>query len=280
VSKWGLDPDQAVEAVKAMRSRDEFDLEGVHYHLGRHFAEPELFTNVVPGLTSVLTRLRDEASWIPKALAIGGGFTQGRDPFFRKRDSGQPWPRPEDCFVAPIEEFANRLCTELEREFVQEGLPLPVLEIEPGRYITASAGLTLARVGTVKEARERVWVMVDACITHIGMSRSPLDAHAIVTADPITVSDEVVCDVVGPLCVLDIIMEQGALPYVQRGNLLAILDTGAYADGEASNANSIGRPAVVLVHGEQVDLVRRRETYEDVFARDVMPARLLSSAEA
>jgi diaminopimelate decarboxylase len=279
VSKWGLEPDQAVAAARDVLSRPELELVGVHYHLGRHFPEPELFVDVVPGLASILARLRDEAGWTPSFLAIGGGFTQGRDPFFRKPASGDPWPTATDSFVAPIEDFADALCGELARELDARAVPKPVLELEPGRYLTASAGVTLTRVGTVKRGAERTWVMVDTCVTHIGMSRSPRDAHALVSADGATAGDEVVCDVVGPLCVLDIIMEQGTLPEVERGALLAILDTGGYADGEASNANSIGRPAVVLVNGPHAELIRRRETFGDIFARDTVPAHLLGDGD-
>jgi diaminopimelate decarboxylase len=132
----------------------------------------------------------------------------------------------------------------------------------------------VTRVGTVKRSTDRVWVEVDAAITHLGMSRSPTDAHALTPVHTRTRPEELV-DVVGPLCVLDLIAEQAPLERMEPGELLAILDTGAYADGEASNANSIGRPAVVLVCGEQADLIRRRETFADVFGRDEIPPRLL-----
>jgi diaminopimelate decarboxylase len=118
-------------------------------------------------------------------------------------------------------------------------------------------------------------VMVDTCVTHLGMSRSPRDAHAIVAADEPPAEEEIVCDVVGPLCVPDIIMEQGLLPPVGCGSLLAVLDTGGYADGEASNANALGRPAVVLVHKGEAELIRRRETFGDLFGRDSVPPRLV-----
>jgi diaminopimelate decarboxylase len=124
-----------------------------------------------------------------------------------------------------------------------------------------------------------VWVEVDTAITHIGMSRSPTDAHALTPVRARGRAEQRV-DVVGPLCVLDLIAEQAPLEEMEPGELLAILDTGAYADGEASNANSIGRPAVVLVCGDQADLIRRRETFADVFGRDEIPARLIGSGHA
>ena len=274
LSKWGLEPDDAVAAAAAIRSHPELRPAGVHYHLGRHLSEPEMFAGMAPGLAELLARLDAEAGWAPRSLTIGGGFTQGRDPFFRKPDAAGGWPRVDDCFVAPIEEFADAVCKALREALSRRGLPLPVLGLEPGRYITASAGLTLTRVGTVKRGRDRTWVMVDACGTHLGLSRSPRDAHAVITAGGDAVTEELVCDVVGPLCVIDVIMEQAPLPAVGRGDLLAVLDTGAYADGEASNANSIGRPAVVLVEGARADLIRRRETFADVFGRDTVPPHL------
>jgi diaminopimelate decarboxylase len=272
-SKWGLEPGDAVAAVRAIQACPELRPAGVHYHLGRHLAEPEMFAGMAPGLAALLARIDAETGWMPRSLTLGGGFTQGRDPFFRNPGDGGAWPRVSDSFVAPIEQFAGAVCDGLREALAALGLPLPVLGLEPGRYITASAGVTLTEVGTVKRGSDRTWVMVDACGTHLGLSRSPRDAHAVIAVAD-TAAAEVVCDVVGPLCVIDVIMEQAPLPAVARGDLLAVLDTGAYADGEASNANSIGRPAVVLVEGTRADLIRRRETFADVFARDTVPPHL------
>jgi len=274
LSKWGLEPDDAVAAARAILARPELRLVGLHYHLGRHLSEPELFEDMAPGLAHLSQRLQREAGWAPGSVTLGGGFTQGRDPFFRNSGALAAWPQAADDFVAPIEDFAEAVCSELQRRFSERGLPLPVLGLEPGRYITASAGVTLTRVGTVKQGRARRWVMVDSPGTHLGLSRSPRDAHAIVVADGSAPDHEVVCDVVGPLCVVDVIAQQATLPAVGPGALLCVLDTGAYADGEASNANSIGRPAVILVEAGRADEIRRRETLGDVFGRDRVPPHL------
>lgn len=274
MTKWGLEPDAAEDAVRRIAARPELELTAVHCHFGRHLADPAMFELVSPGLAALIGRLRDATGFVPRSVAIGGGFTQGRDPFFRKPAPGGPWPRPSDVFVEPIETIAGRFCQSFAAELDTRGLPHPTLRIEPGRFVTASAGVTLTRVGTVKRGSQRTWVMVDAAVTQIGMSRSPRDAHAIVTVDE-PAGEERICDVVGPLCVPDLIMDQGPLTEVAPGALLAILDTGSYADGEASNANALGRPAVVLVCGAGAELVRRRETFADVFARDEIPPRLL-----
>jgi len=272
-SKWGLDPQEAAVAARAMLAMDELELTALHCHLGRHVADPALFGALAESLVGTLALLRAQAGWSPAVLTVGGGFTQGRDPYFRKPRAGGAWPRVEDSFVEPIERFADELCSRLAAGLDAAGLAAPRLGLEPGRYIAGSAGLTVTAVGTVKRAHGRVWVEVDAAISQLGMSRSPTDAHALI---PVRAGGGLleVVDVVGPLCVLDVIAEQVPLEAVGRGSLIAILDTGAYADGEASNANSIGRPAVVLVSGAEHDLIRRRETFADVFARDAIPPRL------
>jgi diaminopimelate decarboxylase len=273
-SKWGLGPRETVRTAAAILATDELDLVGLHCHLGRHVPEPELFAELADALSTSMTLLAAETGWHPDVVTIGGGFTQGRDPYFRKPRDGRAWPRVDDCFVPAIERYADALCERLREALARNGLPVPRLGLEPGRYIAGSAGVTVTRAGTVKRATSRVWVEVDTAISHIGMSRSPTDAHALTPVRTRGRAEELV-DVVGPLCVLDLIAEQAPLERVDAGELLAILDTGAYADGEASNANSIGRPAVALVCGEQADLIRRRETFADVFGRDEIPPRLI-----
>ena len=273
-SKWGLGPDETVSTAVTISTMEELDLVGLHCHLGRHVPEPDLFAELAAALVAIMTRLESEAGWHPEVLTLGGGFTQGRDPYFRKPRGRGAWPRPEDSYAPPIEVYADALCDRLAEALEQAGLPAPRLGLEPGRYIAGSAGVTVTHVGTVKRSPDRVWVEVDTAITHIGMSRSPTDAHALTPVRTRARPEELV-DVVGPLCVLDLIAEQAPLERLEPGELLAILDTGAYADGEASNANSIGRPAVVLVCGKTADLIRRRETFADVFGRDEIPPRLL-----
>jgi diaminopimelate decarboxylase len=272
-SKWGLGPEDTVAAARAIARLPELALVGLHCHLGRHVPEPALYGALAGALVRTLARLQADAGWSPGTLTVGGGFTQGRDPYFRN-SGGRPWPRVDDDFVAPIEDYAEALCGALAAGLAARGLPAPALGLEPGRYIAGSAGLTVARIGTVKEARERRWIEIDAAVSHLGMSRSPADAHAIVPVRE-RFGTEAFADVVGPLCVLDVVGSPVPLAPVEPGDLLAVLDTGAYADGEASNANSIGRPAVVLVGGGGHDLIRRRETFADVFARDAIPPRLM-----
>jgi diaminopimelate decarboxylase len=273
VSKWGLEEPEAIAVIRELRSAPSVELVGLHCHIGRHVAEPALFAEFGAAIAAMVAGIGDATGWTPSVLAMGGGFAQGRDPFYRRPEPGGRWPREDDRFVAPVEEYAEALCASLEAGIPATAREGMALELEPGRYIASDAVLTLATVGTVKETRGRRYVGIDATGAQLGLSRSPRDAHVVVPvqAGP---GDAEPCDVVGPLCVLDVVMEQGPLPPVARGDLLAVLDTGAYADGEASNANSIGRPACVLVDGATSSLVRRRETFGDIFGRDAIPVGL------
>jgi diaminopimelate decarboxylase len=83
-------------------------------------------------------------------------------------------------------------------------------------------------------------------------------------------------DIVGISCNFDLLAGQAVLPPVVQGDLIAFLNTGAYEEANASNFNLLARPATVLVSGSLAELIRRRETIEDVLARDVIPSRLVA----
>ena len=151
------------------------------------------------------------------------------------------------------------------------------LEIEPGRALHADTGIHLTRVVNLKSQREPLawrWVetdttemfLLDLLVEHCRfpvVAATRMDEPA---AEPV--------DVVGCSCGFDVLAHQVRLPAVEPGETLAFLDTGAYEDGCAANFNALPRPAIVLVNGESAEIVRRAETIEDVFARDLVPERL------
>jgi diaminopimelate decarboxylase len=83
-------------------------------------------------------------------------------------------------------------------------------------------------------------------------------------------------DIVGKSCGFDLLSQSAALPHIEIGDVIAFLDTGAYQDAVSNNFNAMTRPATVLVNGSEVDIIKRPETIDDVFARDVIPERLRS----
>jgi diaminopimelate decarboxylase len=158
----------------------------------------------------------------------------------------------------------------------EAGLPRPRLLLEPGRLLVASAGLLLARVGTVKQSDgKNRWVHVDASTNHLLRVRTGNWYYHMVAASKLDQPGAEPVDIVGGTCdAADILAHGRILPRLERGDLLAILDTGAYAESTAGQFNTYPRPATVLVRGTDAELIARRETIEDVLGRSVIPDRL------
>jgi diaminopimelate decarboxylase len=281
MNKWGLSEAMATAIVRQALESDRVVLEGIHYHLGRQIGDPTVFALMIPGVFRFLDAVRRRTGWTPDRMNLGGGFTQGRDPFARARRLRGRWPDAADSTADPIEHWAEVVVSTLRRELDRRDLPPPALEFECGRFLVANAGTTLTRVGSVKTIGRRVWVNVDLAGSQVGLSRAPANAHAIVAAQQAGTDKSRMkrCDVVGPLCTLDLLAQGLTMPIPATGDYLAILDTGAYADSEASTSNSIPRLEVVLVRGSSAEPIRVRETFEEVLRRDRIPTWLHETAK-
>jgi diaminopimelate decarboxylase len=155
------------------------------------------------------------------------------------------------------------------------------LEAEPGRSLLADAGIHLTTVRNVKAQTRpiaRRWVELDTTEMFLpdGLIEHNRWTAVVASGADRPVTQE--ADVVGMSCGFDVIVSGAALPDVEPGDVLAILDTGAYQDAASSNFNALPRPATVLVHGDHAEVVKRAETVEDVFRRDIVPGRLADGA--
>ncbi len=140
----------------------------------------------------------------------------------------------------------------------------------------------LATVGNVKRQREPTpltWVETDSSDAYLPDVNLEFNRWTCLAAADADASPSVVADVTGRTCALDVIVPDAELPEVERGDVLAFLDTGAYQDAGASNFNALGRPGTVLVSADRAELIRRHETIDDVFARDLIPDHLRPAAE-
>ena len=250
-SKFGLPPEQALEALAA--ARDRLEPLGVHVHLGSQLLDVTPARLLVDWLAGFAAECRSELGWTPEIVDLGGGL-------------GIPYV--EDEPAPSIHDFVGTIVERLERAWALHDLPRPRLVLEPGRSLVGPAGFTLYRVGVVKRASETTtYVAVDG-----GMSDNPrpqlYDARytALLAnrADEPPASGYTVC---GKHCESgDVMIERVALPVPRRGDLLAVPATGAYALGMSSNYNAVPRPAAVLVRDGEARLIRRRETIDDLLS--------------
>src|SRR4051794_19539886 len=251
-SKFGLPPEDALAAVRALRAAD-VEVEGLHTHIGSQLVHLRAAAMTVEWLSLFATRCRAELDWTPRTIDLGGGLGVAH---------------VEDEQPPSIGDFVGAISAEVERSWALQGLEAPRLVMEPGRSLVGRAGLTLYRVGSVKRASESTtYVAVDG-----GISDNPRPAlyAAQYSALLANRADEAAA---GPYAVAgkhcesgDVLIHRVPLPEPHRGDLLAIPATGGYTLAMASNYNASLRPAAVLVADGSARLIRRRETVDDLLA--------------
>ena len=199
---------------------------------------------------------RDEFGAALPVLDLGGGYGVR----YVESDGSVDIP----AAIARVAAHMKAVCERL-------GMELPVVHMEPGRSIVADAGLTLYTVGTVKKITGyKNYVSIDG-----GMTDNPRYAlygshYTVYLASRPEDPAALRCDVVGRCCESgDIIQERVSLPSPRRGDLLAVLTTGAYNYSMASNYNRLPRPAIVMVGSGKPEVVVRRETLDDLIAYDL-----------
>jgi len=144
------------------------------------------------------------------------------------------------------------------------------LILEPGRAVVGNAGILVTQVLYVKRNQQKNFIVVDAGMSDLMRPSLYGSYHEVVPLRPST-RETLRADVVGPLCETgDFLAENREMSDVHSGELLAILTAGAYGYALASNYNTRPRPAEVLVDGVQVELIRRRESVEDLMATELL----------
>jgi diaminopimelate decarboxylase len=248
----------AHEAVARTLAARGLRLRGVHCHIGSQVHTADAFATAAGLMVGLVADVRQRHGVDLDELNLGGGL-------------GVAYTADDQA--PSISQYAEALRTAVEQEAGRTGLRTLRLGVEPGRSITGPAGITLYTVGAVKDVPGvRRYVSVDG-----GMSDNPRPAlygahYTFVPAgDRTMASDGALYSVAGKHCESgDVLAHDVLLPAdLAAGDLLAVAATGAYNHAMASNYNRLPRPAMVLVGVGRADVLVRRETVEDVLARDV-----------
>ena len=272
--KAGIPIDDVAELGRRAIASRHVDLLGVHVHFGRHTADLDLWQAMMRDFVELLVEVAATwRGWVPAEIDMGGGWPSPADPPGRSAPAGRSRPLPHAAA-----EYAQLLASTVAAELAHGGLAHPdlALEAEPGRALYADAGLHLARVTNVKrqtDPTQRLWIETD---TSEAFLPDTIVEHALFPVVAIAAGDRALVrgDVTGISCNFDTIAEEVELRSVEPGELIALLETGAYQEAGASNFNGLPRPATVLVNGASAEIIKRRETLEDVLARDVAPSWL------
>ena len=242
---FGLEDGLAEQAVRRVGESRRLNLVGIHAHIGSQIFELEPYTKTIQ-------LLADFVDFDCRMLNVGGGL-------------GIPYTSEDE--PASIEDYVDVKVKGVQRAFD----PVPRILIEPGRSLVGNAGVTAYTIGTIKEIPGvRTYVAVDG-----GMSDNlrPMlygARYEAVIADRAEAPSTRVCTVAGMHCESgDLLIKDVALAEPRAGDVLVTPATGAYGYAMANNYNGVPRPPVIFCKDGEARVVIRRETYEDLAARDV-----------
>jgi diaminopimelate decarboxylase len=242
IHKFGVPKNEALELYRRAERSSHLKIRGVACHIGSQILEVEPFFKALEEILGLAAQLQAEGMSV-ECLDLGGGYG------IRYADE-----QPLD-FEALGRGLEERLRAAPYR-----------LILEPGRALVGNAGILLTRVLYVKRNRQKNFIVVDAGMNDLMRPTLYGSYHAIVPVRD-RPGDRLEADVVGPLCETgDFLAQNREMPDVEPGELLAILDAGAYGFVLSSNYNTRPRPAEILVQGSKAELIRARERLEDLMA--------------
>jgi diaminopimelate decarboxylase len=243
-SKFGVPYREARDLFRHAAGLAGIEVVGLHMHIGSQLTRVAPFADALARLAELVDQLGQDGIRL-RYLDVGGGLG------IRYGDETPP----------SAADYVRALRPTLAR------LGLTVL-VEPGRSLVGQAGVLLTRVLYRKTSEGRRFVVVDAGMSDL-IRPALYNAHHEIrpVAEPADEAVPEVVDVVGPVCESgDFLAKERLLPPVAEGALLAVLSAGAYGFAMASNYNARPRAAEVMVHGDRFEVVRARETYEDLIA--------------
>ncbi len=247
--KFGIDIRQA-RRIYRKAARDRWlQAHGISVHIGSQIRSAAPFGASAARVNELVAQLRQDGVEL-KSIDVGGGL--GIDYRDSRFDAAAKVREYVGAIEAALEGFDGRLL------------------LEPGRFLVAQAGALVTRVLNVKRNGKKAFVIVDAAMNDLIRPALYQAYHEIVPVRPRAGKPRVV-DVVGPVCETgDFFARDRRLAPVEPGDLLALLDAGAYGMAQASNYNTRPRAAEVLVEGAKARLIRRRETMADLLATEVV----------
>ncbi len=244
-SKFGIPYDDALALYRQARSLPHLDIRGIACHIGSQLLDPAPAAEAAEKVLALVDALAAEGIALAH-IDIGGGMG------IRYSDE-QVLPAAD--YLAPtLKVLAGRR----ER-----------LLLEPGRSLVGNAGLLLTRVEFLKHGEEKNFAVVDAAMNDLARPALYDAWHDIVAVTPRDTA-AAAYEIVGPVCESGDFLGRGRQLALQEGDLLAVLSAGAYGMAMSSNYNTRPRAAEVMVDGDRVHLVGRRETVPELFAREII----------
>jgi diaminopimelate decarboxylase len=269
-NKFGIALDRVVAVYEQAAKMHNVEIVGVQMHIGSQIAEAKPFASAIGKVAPIVRELKSKYGI--KFLSIGGGMGIVYRPALES-GSGKWWrDHGGESFAFSVRDYADAIVPELCE------LNLRVL-VEPGRFLVGNAGVLLTRVRFIKKSGAKKFAIVDAgmndlirpALYHSYHEIVPVEEQSTIESRSMSKRAQKI-DIVGPVCESgDFFALDRAMPELHEGDLLAIMSAGAYGFVMASNYNSRPLPAEALVRGDQLALIRKRQTLEDLVRGEIDP---------
>ncbi len=258
-SKFGIPSEDVVRVYREASKLPGISPTGIHCHIGSQILDTAPFREAAQkmmDLVEKVTAFGIELKFVDMGSGLGIPY---------KKDEAQT-PKPQD--------HADAILPVFEERTKAIGIS-PKLVLEPGRYIVGDTTILLTRVNTVKRAAKN-FVGVDAGFNLLIRPTMYDSYHYAVVANKAASPPEETYTIVGPICETgDILAHDRKLPVIEKGDLVALLDAGAYGFSMSSQYNGRPRCAEVLVKDGEADVIRSAEDVGDLLAKQKLPARLM-----
>lgn len=257
-SKFGMAimTGQAFDFVKAALSQKNLILDGFHCHVGSQIFDIEPFTEAADIMLAFIAKISAEYGYTAKILNLGGGFGVR----YTEDD-------PHIDYVKNVRDLG----AEIDKICAQYRINKPDIFMEPGRSIVAAAGATLYTCGSVKTVNGfRNYISVDGGMTDNPRYTLYQSKYTVINAGKAAEIPDFECTVAGRCCESgDLLAEDVNIAKPVRGDIIAVLVTGAYNHSMASNYNRIPRPPIIEISKGEAKIAVRREKFDDLIALDL-----------
>ncbi|NMB33789.1 MAG: diaminopimelate decarboxylase [Clostridium sp.] len=262
-SKFGvaIEDGEALDIINKAAKMANVSVSGLHCHIGSQIFDVKPFKAAATIMIRFIAKIKETIGLEINELNLGGGY-------------GVKYTNEDNSIK--YENFIESVSKVIATECNKEGITPPYMVLEPGRSIIASAGITLYRVGNIKDIKGiRKYIAIDG-----GMTDNPRYAlyqskYDMVIANRANAPRVEKVTIAGKCCESgDLLAKDIMMPKIKEQDILAVFSTGAYNYSMSSNYNRIPRPPIILVKNKKARLIVKREDYEDIVRNDLMPEDL------